>query len=292
MTGARKKLQAGSPPPCGEGVGGVPTADVLQSPPPCPSPTRGEGTSAERSAGKRSFERTQVWIFDLDNTLYPAECNLFAQVDQKMGEFIARLLGVPFDYARHLQKTYYRQFGTTLTGLMQVHRIDPKAFLDYVHDLDLSVVDEHPELAAAIYRLPGRKLIFTNGSRAHAERVAGKLGVLQCFEGIFDICDADYVPKPTASCYDHFCRVHGVEAAASAMFEDIPHNLEAPHALGMTTVLVRSNARGDHPVQQMIRAWVEPPAHVHHMTHDLAEFLEGVQTPSKMGSDPFAKHDE
>ena len=139
-----------------------------------------------------------MWIFDLDNTLYPAECNLFAQVDQKMGEFIARYLGVPFVYARHLQKTYYRQFGTTLSGLMKVHRMDPKPFLDYVHDLDLTVVREHPELAAAIERLPGRKLIFTNGSRGHAERVAGKLGVLQCFEDIFDIADADYVPKPTA----------------------------------------------------------------------------------------------
>jgi len=233
-----------------------------------------------------------VWIFDLDNTLYPADCNLFAQVDQKMGEFIARFLGVPFVYARHLQKSYYRQFGTTLTGLMQVHRMDPKAFLDYVHDLDLSVVKEHPELAAAIDRLPGRKLIFTNGSRAHAERVAGKLGVLQCFEDIFDICDADYVPKPTASCYQHFCRAHDVDAMASAMFEDIPHNLEAPHALGMTTVLVRSNANRDHPVQQMIRSWVEPPAHVHHMTHDLAGFLEGVRPLSDNGVRPLSKHDE
>src|SRR5713101_1514917 len=189
------------PPPCGEGlgVGGAPTANVLQSPPPCPSPARGEGTAAERSA-RRAFDATQVWIFDLDNTLYPADCNLFAQVDQKMGEFIARFLGVPFVYARHLQKTYYRQFGTTLCGLMQVHRMDPKPFLAYVHDLDLSVMREHPELAAAIDRLPGRKLIFTNGSRGHAERVAGKLGVLHCFEGIFDIADAVYVPKPTASC--------------------------------------------------------------------------------------------
>ena len=164
------------------------------NPPTLSLPHEGGGDDRRR-CGKRGFERTQVWIFDLDNTLYPAECNLFAQVDQSMGEFIARFLGVPFAYARHLQKTYYRQFGTTLTGLMQVHRIDPKAFLDYVHDIDLSVVDEHPELAAAIDRLPGRKLIFTNGSRAHAERVAGKLGVLHCFEDIFDICDADYVPK-------------------------------------------------------------------------------------------------
>ena len=273
-------------------MGGIPTADVLQSPPPYPSPTRGEGRDPGRTATRRGFDHTQVWIFDLDNTLYPADCNLFAQVDRKMGEFIARFLGVPFVYARHLQKTYYRQFGTTLTGLMQVHRMDPKPFLDYVHDLDLSVVKEHPELAAAIDRLPGRKLIFTNGSRAHAERVAGKLGVLQCFDGIFDICDADYVPKPTASCYQHFCRAHDVDATASAMFEDIPHNLEAPHALGMTTVLVRSNANRDHPVQQMIRSWVEPPAHVHHMTHDLATFLEGVRPPSttvEVNSQPIKK---
>ena len=269
-------------------MGGIPTADVLQSLPPYPSPTRGEGRGP--TSGRRGFERTHVWIFDLDNTLYPADCNLFAQVDRKMGEFIARFLGVPFVYARHLQKTYYRQFGTTLTGLMQVHRMDPKPFLDYVHDLDLSVVKEHPELAAAIDRLPGRKLIFTNGSRAHAERVAGKLGVLQCFDGIFDICDADYVPKPTASCYQHFCRAHDVDATASAMFEDIPHNLEAPHALGMTTVLVRSNANRDHPVQQMIRSLVEPPAHVHHMTHDLAGFLEGVRPDNGVRS--LSKHDE
>jgi putative hydrolase of the HAD superfamily len=233
-------------------------------------------TGALSIATRRGFERTQVWVFDLDNTLYPADCNLFAQVDQKMGEFIARYLGVPFAYARHLQKTYYRQFGTTLTGLMRVHKMDPAPFLDYVHDLDLSVVAEHAELATAIDALPGRKLIFTNGSRAHAERVAGKLGVLHLFEGIFDIVDADYVPKPLPSCYDMFLRTHGVDAGISAMFEDMPHNLEPPHALGMTTVLVRSDHNYDHPVQKTIRSWQQPPEHVHHMTYDLAGFLAGV----------------
>ena len=223
-----------------------------------------------------TFERTEVWVFDLDNTLYPADCRLFAQVDQRMGEFIARYLGVPFEYARHLQKSYYRQFGTTLTGLMQVHRMDPKAFLDYVHDLDLSELAEHPRLAAAIERLPGRKLIFTNGSRAHAERIAGKLGVLPLFEGIFDIVDAQYVPKPAAACYELFLEAHAVDAGRAAMFEDMPHNLEAPHALGMTTVLVRSEANQDHPTQKAMRSWVAPPAHVHHMTYDLAAFLEGI----------------
>lgn len=226
----------------------------------------------------RNFERTKVWIFDLDNTLYPIECNLFGQVDQRMGEFIARFLGVPIEYARHLQKTYYRQFGTTLSGLMQVHRMDPKPFLDYVHDLDLSGLAAHPELAARIERLPGRKLIFTNGSRGHAERVAGKLGILHLFEGIFDICDADYVPKPTPACYQHFLKVHNVSAPLSAMFEDIPSNLEAPHALGMTTVLVHAASDYDHPVQRKIRGWLEPPEYIHYMTHDLAGFLAGIGT--------------
>jgi putative hydrolase of the HAD superfamily len=225
---------------------------------------------------RRTFERTEAWIFDLDNTLYPIECNLFGQVDRRMGEFIARFLGVPFEYARHLQKTYYRQFGTTLCGLMRVHRMDPRPFLDYVHDLDLSGLAEHPELAVHIERLPGRKLIFTNGSRAHAERVAGKLGILHLFEAIFDICDAGYVPKPTPACYDHFLRAHAVSAPLSAMFEDIPSNLEAPHALGMTTVLVHAAGEHNHPVQQKIRAWVEPPEYINYMTNNLAGFLASI----------------
>src|SRR5688572_24444430 len=107
-------------------------------------------------AMRRGFEATQEWIFDLDNTLYPAECNLFAQVDHRMGEFIAHYLGVPYVHARHLQKSYYRQFGTTLAGLMAVHKLDPSEFLAYVHDIDLSVVQEAPELRAAIAALPGR----------------------------------------------------------------------------------------------------------------------------------------
>jgi putative hydrolase of the HAD superfamily len=247
------------------------------TPPPGAKAVAPDGPACVQEEGKRpGFERTQAWIFDLDNTLYPADCNLFAQVDQRMGEYIARYLGVPYAYARHLQKSYYRQFGTTLSGLMQVHRMDPKSFLDYVHDLDLSVVSEHPELARAIGALPGRKFIFTNGSVAHAERVAAKVGILHLFEGIFDIVAADYVPKPVPACYDAFLRLHAVEAQASAMFEDMPHNLEAPHALGMTTVLVRSDYDHDHPVQKAMRAWREPPEHVHHMTEDLAGFLKAV----------------
>lgn len=224
----------------------------------------------------RNFDRTRIWVFDLDNTLYPAECNLFAQVDRKMAEFIADYLGVPLPYARHLQKSYYRKFGTTLAGLMHVHKMAPDKFLEYVHDIDLADVPEHPELAAAIDALPGRKLIFTAGSRRHAENVAGKLGVLHLFEDIMDIVDTGFVPKEQAEAYDKMLARHDVAPAEAAMFEDMPHNLVAPHELGMTTTLVHSSYV-DHPIQLKIREWTEPPEHIHHMTEDLCGFLEAIE---------------
>ena len=232
--------------------------------------------SVQPSRQPRGFQRTGVWVFDLDNTLYPAECNLFAQVDQKMAEFIANYLGVPFAYARHLQKSYYRQFGTTLAGMMQVHKMDPKAFLDYVHDIDLTPVPEHPELRAAIDRLPGRKLIFTAGSHRHAERVAGKLGILDLFEDIIDIVDSGYIPKEKAEAYHRLLASHDVDPQQAAMFEDMPHNLEAA-----------ARARHDHmprpfELHRSSRSssrsatWTEPPVHIHHMTENLAGFLGDI----------------
>ena len=224
-------------------------------------------------AAPRSFERTDAWIFDLDNTLYPAECNLFAEVDRRMGEFIARYLGVPFAHARHLQKSYYRQFGTTLSGLMKVHKLDPSEFLAYVHDIDLSAISPCPALRAEIAALPGRRLIYTNGSHHHAERVAEKLGVLDLFEDICDIAACDYVPKPERDAFRRMIDRHGVAAHRAAMFEDMPMNLAVPHDLGMTTVLVHSSYL-DHPVQQQMKSWTELPDHIHHMTLDLTGFLE------------------
>ena len=221
------------------------------------------------------FTRVETWIFDLDNTLYPAECNLFAQVDQRMGDFISNYLEVSFEAARRLQKDYYRVYGTTLAGLMVRHGLDPKEFLDYVHDIDFSVLPDAPELGAAIDLLPGRKFIFTNGSREYAEKVASELGVLDRFTDVFDIAATGYVPKPEPAAYQRFLAAHGVTAASAAMFEDMPHNLEAPHALGMVTVLVKSRYY-DHPVQRDIEAWETLPAHVHHLTDDLTGFLGEV----------------
>jgi len=221
------------------------------------------------------FTRVETWIFDLDNTLYPAECNLFAQVDQRMGDFIANYLEVSFEAARRLQKDYYRIYGTTLAGLMVRHGLDPKEFLDYVHDIDFSVLPEAPELGAAIDLLPGRKFIFTNGSREYAQKVAAKLGVLDRFTDVFDIAATGYVPKPETAAYQRFLKAHGIAAANAAMFEDMPLNLEAPHALGMVTVLIKSRYY-DHPVQRDIEAWKALPDHVHHLTDDLTGFLGKV----------------
>jgi putative hydrolase of the HAD superfamily len=220
-----------------------------------------------------AFDHVETWIFDLDNTLYPASCNLFAQVDQRMGEFIAKTIGVPFAHARHLQKAYYRQFGTTLSGLMQVHKMKPEPFLEYVHDIDLSVLPEDPGLAEAIARLPGRRLIFTNGSRRHAENVAAKIGILHLFEDICDISATNFVPKPERAAFEGMVARHGLNAQRAAMFEDMPHNLEVPSALGMRTVLVHSDYI-DHPAQLKVRNWTELPDHIHHLTRDLTGFIE------------------
>jgi putative hydrolase of the HAD superfamily len=224
------------------------------------------------TAERRGFGHVDTWIFDLDNTLYPASCNLFAQVDSRMSEYIAKTLGVPREHARHLQKAYYRQFGTTLAGLMRVHKLPPGPFLEYVHDIDLSVVPELPELVAAIEALPGRRLIFTNGSRRHAENVARRIGALHLFEDICDITALGYVPKPERAAFDGLLRLHGVAPAQAAMFEDMPHNLEVASELGMTTVLVHSDYI-DHPAQLKIREWRELPGHVHYLTRDLTAFL-------------------
>lgn len=219
-----------------------------------------------------AFRDVDTWIFDLDNTLYPAESNLFAQVDRRMGEFIVKYLEVMPDEARRIQKHYYHTFGTTLAGLMKQHGVAPHDFLDYVHDIDLSPIEPAPDLADAAKALPGKRYIFTNGSRRHAERVAAKLEVLHVFDGIFDIADSEYIPKPTRHAYDRAFEAFGADPRRAAMFEDLPHNLETPHALGMVTVLVHSSY-GDHPAQKTVGPDRPLPPHVHHLTDDLTGFL-------------------
>ena len=235
-------------------------------------------SGAHESTGldRGGFTHVDTWVFDLDNTLYPADCNLFAQIDRRMGEFIANAFGLPIDEAQKLRQTYYAEHGTTLAGLMRLHDVCPNSFLDYVHDIDLALVQPAPALAAAIDALPGRKLVFTNGSRKHAEAVAGRLGLLDRFEGIFDIHALEYIhPKPSREAYDRFVAAHGVTPSKAAMFDDLAHNLEAAHVLGMTTILVdcRTTQRPEH---QASVDWTELPAHIHHRTEALTPFLAAI----------------
>ena len=231
-----------------------------------------QDTSTNGSQG--GFDHVETWIFDLDNTLYPAHCNLFDQVDKRMGAFISELLDVDLVEARKIQKTYYFEYGTTLRGLMECHRIEPEEFLHFVHDIDVSVIDPDHALSDALDRLEGRKLVFTNGSHAHAENVLGQVGIRHHFDQVFDIVDADYIPKPEQRAYDMFVAMRDVDATKAAMFEDIARNLHPPHAMGMTTVLVHS------PENESAR-FIDDQAgsgtdHVHHVTDDLAAFLNGI----------------
>jgi putative hydrolase of the HAD superfamily len=229
----------------------------------------------ESDLGAR-FTHVETWVFDLDNTLYPADCNLFAQIDQRMGEFIAEEFGLSLDEAQRLRQSYYVEHGTTLAGLIRLHDISPNDFLDYVHDIDLGAVAAAPELAAAIDGLPGRKFVFTNGSRKHAEAVAARLGLLDRFEDIFDIHALDYIyPKPTREAFERFVNAHGIAAPRAAMFDDLPHNLETAHALGMTTVLVDCRSTG-RPEHRESAGWTALPAHIHHKTEALAPFLAAI----------------
>lgn len=222
------------------------------------------------------FADITTWVFDLDNTLYPAECNLFAEVDKRMAAYIADALNLPLNHARYLQKDYYRRYGTTLNGLMKLHGLEPDPFLEFVHDIDLSTVEPAPNLERALKKLEGRKFIYTNGSRRHAERVAERLGVLSIFEDITDIASNDFCAKPDLAAYEKFLSYHKVSADAAVMFDDMPHNLKAPHQLGMKTVLVHSSYI-DHPAQLEMKSWRAPPQHIHFETEDLTAFLEQTQ---------------
>jgi putative hydrolase of the HAD superfamily len=226
------------------------------------------------------FTHVEDWVFDLDNTLYPPSSRLFAQIDVKMRAFISQLLNVGSDEAYVLQKQYFREYGTTLSGLMKLHNIKPEKFLDYVHDLDVTVISPNPALADALENLPGRKLVFTNGTVAHAERVLARIGLRHHVNGIFDIVHANYIPKPSPQTFERFIDRHAISPAKAAMFEDLDRNLAPAHVLGMTTILVRA---ADGHADPAVRSWGEPAPdapHIHHTTDDLTYFLNNIRLRS------------
>lgn len=224
------------------------------------------------------FASVEAWVFDLDNTLYPASTALFPQIEVKMRTFVGRLLDLDEADARALQKQYYRRYGTTLRGLMTEHGVAPEDFLAFVHDIDHSALVPDHRLAEALARLPGKRYIMTSGSRTHASAVASRLAIEHHFDGIFDIIAADYIPKPAAETYDRFWKATGIRPERAAMFEDLARNLETPHAFGMRTVLVVPPAADgdDDPDLPDWEREGRTAAHIEHVTDDLAGFLETV----------------
>jgi putative hydrolase of the HAD superfamily len=226
-------------------------------------------------ATRRGFALVETWVFDLDNTLYPHHLNLWQQVDARIRGYVSQFLNLAPDDAFRLQKDYYKRYGSTMRGMMIEHGMDPDAFLDFVHEIDHSPLVPDPALGSAIERLPGRKLILTNGTRKHADAVTRRLQIDQHFEDVFDIAAADLEPKPLPQVYHRFLQRHGVDPAKAAMFEDLARNLEVPHALGMTTVLVVPEG-----TREVFREDWElagrDAAHVDHVTDDLAGFLRTI----------------
>jgi putative hydrolase of the HAD superfamily len=221
----------------------------------------------------RLFADVDTWVFDLDNTLYPHHVNLWHQVDARISEFVGTFLGIAPEEARRIQKDYYLRYGTTMRGMMTEHGVHADDYLAYVHQIDHSPLEPNPAMGAAIAKLPGRKLILTNGSTDHAGKVLERLGIEDHFEAVFDIIAAELEPKPSPQTYEKFLRVHEVNPARSAMFEDLARNLVVPHQLGMTTVLVIPDGTKE-VVREDWELAGRDAAHVDHVTDDLTGFLE------------------
>jgi putative hydrolase of the HAD superfamily len=223
----------------------------------------------------RAFSHIDTWVFDLDNTLYPHHVNLWQQVDVRIGEFVSAWLKIPADEARRIQKDYYRRYGTTMRGMMTEHGVSADDYLAYVHQIDHSPLQPNPAMGAAIAKLPGRKLILTNGSTDHVDKVLERLDIGSHFDAVFDIIAAELEPKPAPQTYRKFLALHDVDPKTSAMFEDLARNLVIPHQLGMTTVLVVPDGTKN-VVREDWELEGRGAAHVDHVTDDLTRFLTAL----------------
>ena len=229
---------------------------------------------AQRVQSGPDLRHIDAWIFDLDNTLYRADSDLFAQIDARMAGYVSALLSVPLDEARRIQKDYYRDHGTTLNGLMKVHAADPEPFLEHAHDIDLSVLRPDPKLNACVAQLPGRRFVLTNGCRNYAQRVLGCLGLGDAFDDIWDIRATGYRPKPDPEAYRTLIARNAIVPRKAALFEDLARNLVPARELGMTTVWLNngsiwSKQGPEHPIAES--------HHIDHETTDLCEFLRSIR---------------
>ena len=223
---------------------------------------------ASLSASFQDIEDIDVWIFDLDNTLYPITPKMLAEIDDLMGSFIADFLNVDRAEARRIQKGYFRTHGLTLRGLMVEHDLDPQEYISHLSQLDLTDVTSNPQLAGILKGLGGRKFIYTNAFTEHTREVMERIGITEYFDGIFDINDADFVPKPAIVSYRRQCLLHDIDPARAIMVEDIPGNLKPAAEMGMKTVWVRTDTD-----------WakrITDTSYIDYITDDLPQWLRGV----------------
>jgi putative hydrolase of the HAD superfamily len=219
------------------------------------------------------FRHIRTWIFDLDNTLYRADNGIFAQIEARMTDYVMGFLQLSRDQAYARQKALYRQYGTTLNGLMCEHGAEADAYLSYVHDIDLSSLGPDAGLSEAIARLPGRRFVFTNGCRDHAARILARLEMTQLFDGVWDIRTMGFVPKPQEAAYAKVVAAGGFACGEAVLFEDLARNLVPAKALGMTTVWLKTEAPwGKHgPLMDVA------PHDIDHETDNLTAFLRGIR---------------
>ena len=216
----------------------------------------------------KDLANIKFWLFDLDNTLYDGATKVFDQVDKKMSKFISKKLNVSIEEARKIQKNYFQEYNTTLNGMIKNHKIDADEFLEFVHDVDLSFLDKDKDLEDEIKKLDGKKIIFTNGSRAHALNVTQRIGIDKLFDGIFDIRDCEFIPKPSKEPYKKLVECYKIEPQYCIFFEDIARNLRPAHELGMKTVWIKNN-----------EPWAAKYSNsdfINYKTENLAKFLKEI----------------
>lgn len=213
-----------------------------------------------------------TWIFDLDNTLYSADSNLFPQIHERMGLYLMDYFKIDRQAAHEMRFHYFKKYGTTMRGMMTEHNIDPHDFMEYVHNVELDDIGPCPKISALFKKLPGRKFIFTNADHRHANRILNHLQLRDHFEAIFDIADGDFVCKPETGPYETLLKRYNLNASECCMIDDMQVNLKAAADLGMTTVWMRHEA-------EWLRNKPQSPEHYphcHHVINDLTVFLEHI----------------
>ena len=216
----------------------------------------------------KSFNSIKYWIFDLDNTLYSGKTKVFEQVDKRMSKYISDKLNISVEEAKKIQKNYFYEYNTTLNGMIKNHKIDPDEFLDFVHDINIDFLQKDTLLGEEIKKLDGKKIIFTNGSRKHAINVTKQIGIDRLFDGIFDIVDAEFIPKPSIEPYKKLVEKHKIDPKLSVLVEDIARNLKPAYEMGMKTVWIEN----DEPWASKF----SDSNFVNYKTNNLSDFLKKI----------------